>query len=1139
MDMDYVQDNLLSALYNDRDDAGMRLERLEVNNWGAYDGPCYPVFAPNRWNCMIYGNSGSGKTTILDAMITLMVPGNKRMFNKAAGAEKERDRTFDAYIRGIRLQGQEDKDAFKLRDDNTVCNLLAVFSDSYNHVLSIAQVIYMSGGRWTTMYITSDKRMSIEKDLTNYNGMAELRTRLRSQGAKVHDTFTSYGHEIMTQLGIENESALVLWMKACFMKSVDSVDAFVKNNMLETTPLYGKLQAFTDSLKSIRKSNKAMNDLLKRIKVLKEIVSIARTWEDNTALANTKTAQKELVADWVSAMKGQEAASLLTLCEQKLARLNSDIRGYMDRRDTLQQEIDAARTALIQNGGGRQDELTKQLKNLNRLLTQRMAARDVLDKNLAKLQLSSIHNRDEFNRMRQQLPMVKQQMDTESKDLDNEKDVLTVTIHQKSEELKSVSAAVEELKKHPNSNIPLLYVAVRHQMCVELGLSESELPFAGELMQVKALPKSQGWEGALERLLRPFSMTLLVDNKLYKQVSSWVNAFKKSEKSIKIKFMRVSSNVYDTAKRSTDGKTRAYDCISVKEEHVFANWINNYLTKRFDYVCCDNMSAFHNERFAVTKAGLIRKNDDNERVIYGKNRAPEQYVMGYSNKEHLTQFMEQESKLTVELEKATAKKQKLLERKAELKDLDNILYGIQTNNRDFEAVDVETTSADVLRVETELKELEKKDPENKRLKEVIETKTEEMQKVQKNLDTANMDKGKCELDKDRYTKYVTEGKEKEEAIKENDTYSMDSLRALYMDKEQREKWESMKASGFETRYYGLERDITAKLEAEIKLYDGKANEAKGTYKKSADSYIHHPDFSLDDDVRDLTNNIQFRSGFMKLLDKYESDPLLDVAHHRNGEALDINLTTVKSAGLTLATNLRQGVNDYKKRIDTLNETMKSISYGKGKHIYLQYDKSTNDKVRQFDRELSEYNEYLSHVDMTDVVKDEEKKKYFDYRLEKFLRLFDANGDDTKEKWLKFVTDARNWMTFTVCIHDDKTGQEEVYKDTSSRSGGEKECMAYTIIAAALNYKFNLSSVNANEQSFRVLFIDEAFSRCSVDFVKQCMDLFEKFHLQVILLTPSDKSSNYLEYVKGAAAVAMDDETHTAQLKMEYYKEETA
>ena len=153
-----------------------------------------------------------------------------------------------------------------------------------------------------------------------------------------------------------------------------------------------------------------------------------------------------------------------------------------------------------------------------------------------------------------------------------------------------------------------------------------------------------------------------------------------------------------------------------------------------------------------------------------------------------------------------------------------------------------------------------------------------------------------------------------------------------------------------------------------------------------------------------------------------------------------------------------------------------------------------------------------------------------------MNAYMCNGDKAMERKVEFLTNPGNHLHFTVRITDDTTGQSHVYEDTSSRSGGEKECMAYTMIAAALNYSFNLSANTEQSQSFRVLCIDEAFSKCSLDFVRQCMDLFNKFNLQVILITPSDKSGNYMEYVKGAAHVAINPTTHKAQLKMEYYKE---
>jgi len=42
---------------------------------------------------LLTGANGSGKTTLIDALLTLLVPSNKRFYNQSSGAEikKERD----------------------------------------------------------------------------------------------------------------------------------------------------------------------------------------------------------------------------------------------------------------------------------------------------------------------------------------------------------------------------------------------------------------------------------------------------------------------------------------------------------------------------------------------------------------------------------------------------------------------------------------------------------------------------------------------------------------------------------------------------------------------------------------------------------------------------------------------------------------------------------------------------------------------------------------------------------------------------------------------------------------------------------------------------------------------------------------
>src|SRR5688500_18380316 len=70
--------------------AGFRLQRLEVFNWGTFDGRVWTLQLAGR-NGLLTGDIGSGKSTLVDAITTLLVPTHRIAYNKAAGADsKER-----------------------------------------------------------------------------------------------------------------------------------------------------------------------------------------------------------------------------------------------------------------------------------------------------------------------------------------------------------------------------------------------------------------------------------------------------------------------------------------------------------------------------------------------------------------------------------------------------------------------------------------------------------------------------------------------------------------------------------------------------------------------------------------------------------------------------------------------------------------------------------------------------------------------------------------------------------------------------------------------------------------------------------------------------------------------------------------
>ncbi|HNC70341.1 MAG TPA: ATP-binding protein, partial [Pseudomonadales bacterium] len=125
---------------------GFRLARLEVLNWGTFDRRvwCYELDGRNG---LLTGDIGSGKSTLVDAVTTLLVPAQRVAYNKAAGADA-RERSLRSYVLGHykseRNEATGSARPVALRDASSYSVILAVFrNEGYDQVVTLAQVFWL------------------------------------------------------------------------------------------------------------------------------------------------------------------------------------------------------------------------------------------------------------------------------------------------------------------------------------------------------------------------------------------------------------------------------------------------------------------------------------------------------------------------------------------------------------------------------------------------------------------------------------------------------------------------------------------------------------------------------------------------------------------------------------------------------------------------------------------------------------------------------------------------------------------------------------------------------------------------------------------------------------------------------------
>src|SRR6201981_3872328 len=148
--------------------SGFRLTRLELYNWGTFDQRVWSVDAHDR-NTLLTGDIGSGKSTIVDAITTLLLPANRISYNKAAGADAK-ERSLRSYVLGYYTSVKNEMTGttrpIALRDATKFSVVLGVFSnEEQDATVTLAQVFWMksgdAGGQPDRFYVTASTPLSI------------------------------------------------------------------------------------------------------------------------------------------------------------------------------------------------------------------------------------------------------------------------------------------------------------------------------------------------------------------------------------------------------------------------------------------------------------------------------------------------------------------------------------------------------------------------------------------------------------------------------------------------------------------------------------------------------------------------------------------------------------------------------------------------------------------------------------------------------------------------------------------------------------------------------------------------------------------------------------------------------------------
>jgi uncharacterized protein YPO0396 len=247
---------------------------------------------------------------------------------------------------------------------------------------------------------------------------------------------------------------------------------------------------------------------------------------------------------------------------------------------------------------------------------------------------------------------------------------------------------------------------------------------------------------------------------------------------------------------------------------------------------------------------------------------------------------------------------------------------------------------------------------------------------------------------------------------------------------------------------------------------------------------------------ELGESVDARAEYMKKFERLVSE---DLKRHEERFKEELNRNTIHSIAV-FDNQLEKHEKDIRQKIRTINQHLREIVYNATQETYItiQLDATPNKEVRLFKEELKKC--YTHSFSSNNELYTEEKYEQVKKILDRF-----ASAENSNKEWTNTVTDVRQWFEFNASeryLADDS--EKEFYEGSGGKSGGQKEKLAYTILASALAYQFGLQFGESKSRSFRFVVIDEAFGRGSDESTRYGLELFRKLSLQLLIVTPLQK-----------------------------------
>jgi uncharacterized protein YPO0396 len=1071
------------------------LSRLQVINWGVFDG--YHSISFSEGGALIAGASGSGKSSLLDAISLGFLPFNRRNFNasgdnSAAGSSAGR-RTVDKYVRGAWGQRSEagSSRVMYLRGDGTAWSAVAVtYTSNTGRTVTGLVLKWLTGesrSDSSSRFVLADGDRDIEGVCNRWaSGRFDTGVFKDDDWRFSTKVESQYLAQLYATIGIRaSDAAQQLLGKAKSLKSVGGLEQFVREFMLDEPDSLTRLPEALKQIDPLVDARELLAVAQRKRKSLGDIEKIQQRYaSESSDLGIIDLVDQPMVRAYTDHVRLAQCPAQIDSLDGTIDQLGNEYEDVTRALNLAKAEADSLNAQISGSSasiGPLQSQVAAAEAQAEEVSRRRAAYEAML--NTQKLDIPD--TADQFWNLREDLTT---QVTELLARLDRGRESSTDAEYAQKVARMERDDAAKELRRveHVGSALPESAILMREQICAAVSVDPSELPYIAELLDLR--PDQSRWRVAVEKVLRGVGLRLLVPDRDYAAVLRFVNENDMRGR-LQLHHVRPSASG-----REAEPNTLAGKLFIVDPTHICAAEAADVVAAAGDHICVDTPDVFDRFRRAVTDTGLYK---DSDRLAIKDDRRP------LKQSEYIYQgdVAAKIDALTVDL--ANAEDAFQLARRAaddiaaerqQWRDRAAACKAICEQFPQWNHVDSETAEGHADRLRDQYELLMEEHPD-------IEALSARAEECWAEIQALMTRRGSIQTRRDDLDGRRTRLLELQERLAP--TFVSEPLTELLnryagdvpvvlelLDPEPHR----------DAVFNAIRREREQLRESRRRSYDELAR-ILNTFDTAFPDAIPNDSDVFDERVHDYV-------AMCRHIDERE----LPEAYDR---MMRLVTEQAPDAILTLHRVAEQETRRISEQIDRVNTGLGSVEFNRGTRLTLRATPRSLTAVAELTEIVRGISRRIAEVSMGD------KQAILDQYAD-ILRLRNRLASPAPEDkaWTRDALDVRNRFTFD-CAEWDVSTEELIrtHSNAGDNSGGEQEKLMAFCLAGALSFNLASPESSDNKPVFAQLMLDEAFSKSDPQFAQQALQAFRKFGFQLVIVATVQNATTIQPYIDSVVMVS--------------------